>query len=209
MQQRNIVRRAILGAVGIATSMGIAGSALASSCATPTEIRAFQTRMLQTELMMAALACGESDRYNQFIRRFTPELTNGGNVMRGYFSRAYGGNAGATKLNAVMTSYANESSRDRTAVGDAVFCSRANETFVAVLQVPGPQMVSHAGLSGNANRHGLAACGAGGASGVQTAAVKKAVAPAAVAKKPAKVEPKKKAEPTKVAAAKSTGNQRQ
>lgn len=206
MQQRNIVRRVILGAVGIATSMGIAGSALAASCATPTEIKAFQTRMLQTELMMAALACGEADRYNQFIRRFTPELTNGGNVMRSYFSRAYGGNAGATKLNAVMTSYANESSRDRTAVGDAVFCARASDMFVSVLQVPGPQMVHQAGLTSNASRHGLAECGAGG---VQTAVARKAARPVAAAKKPVKADPKaKKAEPTKVAAAKPA-NQRQ
>lgn len=208
MQKPSGLRRAILCVAGVATSMSIAGSALASSCATPVEIRAFQTRMLQTDLMLAALACGESDRYNQFIRKYTPELTSGGDVMRGYFKRAYGAQ-GATRMNAVMTQYANNASQDRWSVGDNYYCAKAGEKFVAVLQSQGAQeMLQQASAGPNARRHGLVECGVTTASAPAVKpAVKPAVATASATKaavKPAAAPAKKKDAPPKQAAAKET-----
>jgi hypothetical protein len=198
LQKRNGLRRVVLGIAGVATSLSIAGSALAASCATPAEVRAFQTRMLQTDLMLAALACGESDRYNQFIRKFTPELTAGGDVMRSYFNRAYG-REGATRMNAVMTTYANNSSQDRWSVGDVYYCTKAGEKFVRVLQSAGPEMMQQASLSENASRHGVNECGIGGSAPVTTASAKPA-AKRAVAAKPKAAEAKSPSKETKVAA---------
>jgi len=176
-----------------AATLGTVGSAFASSCATQAELQAFQTRVLQTELMMAALACNESDRYNAFIRRFTPELMSGGQLVKSYFSRVYG-KSGTTRMNSAITTYANDSSKDRMAIGDAAFCGRAGEIFGSVLQMPNAQFVKYASERPNAGRHGLIACGAAPSSSpVHTASADKPARshPA----KPAKVKVASKAKP--------------
>jgi hypothetical protein len=46
----------------------------AAPCTSAANIEALNVRALQTELMVGALACGERERYNAFIRARQPEL---------------------------------------------------------------------------------------------------------------------------------------
>lgn len=67
-----------------------------SMCATPQEVEAERVRVLQTELMVAALKCRDRsdlalrERYNAFVERFTPQLVQHGKALRAYFKRQYG-----------------------------------------------------------------------------------------------------------------------
>ena len=54
------------------------GQGLGRFCASERDLAALNTRVLQTELMVAALSCGEKQRYNTFVTTYQTVLTDRG-----------------------------------------------------------------------------------------------------------------------------------
>lgn len=77
------------------------------TCASDSERQAMLVRGLQSYLMMAAVACNQSDAYNKFININQGELSRQGVALKAYFQRVYGGNA-ERHLNGFITEIANE-----------------------------------------------------------------------------------------------------
>ena len=84
----------------------LAVPAMAGSCALKDEKAALDMRVLQTELIVAALNCGKSAEYNAFVNKFQAKLVMLGTSFRGYFDRVYGKN-GETEMDEMVTRLAN------------------------------------------------------------------------------------------------------
>ena len=77
----------VLGAVFLILATGGAEAI----CVSPKDREALSMRLLQTELMVAALSCQRKSDYNAFIRRFEKELVVHGRNLKRIFKRTYGG----------------------------------------------------------------------------------------------------------------------
>ena len=100
----------------------------------PKEREAINFRLLQTELMVAALSCGRDDfrsKYNTFVVRFRPALRSNGRALKAIFKRNYG-HRGKRRLDAYVTKLANEASV--RSMENAAFCNIAGRKFDAVLR---------------------------------------------------------------------------
>ena len=137
-------------------SLGAPQDAAAVACAEPHEQSALQTRVLQTEFMIAALSCPIRLEYNQFVERFRGELRVQGKALRGFFTRVHG-NASERRLNRFVTRMANEASH-RGATYGATFCADAAARFNAVLAMRPSRLVTYAANQPSANAHGFEAC---------------------------------------------------
>lgn len=97
----------------VVATVATASPALAApQCPSLAEANAERVRILQTELMVAALKCrartdlGLFDKYNSFVRTFTPELVAHGKALTNYFQRSYG-SIYRQKMDKYITSLAN------------------------------------------------------------------------------------------------------
>ena len=96
-------------------------------------LNARQVRLLQTELMVAALTCRSNpalnldSKYGNFARRFGPELKTHAEALKAEFK----GNS--TRLDRYVTSIANASSD--VSLADGRYCEKVGALFDAVLAV--------------------------------------------------------------------------
>ncbi len=89
--------------------------------------------MLQSELMVAALACRDSNpelgmvaQYNDFVHRLSDRLVSHSKVLQAHFQKAFGAD-GRRRLEAFVTALANDASkRSMTSVG---YCQSAATLF--------------------------------------------------------------------------------
>lgn len=95
----------------------------AEQCPTAKEQAALRTRALQTDFMVAALNCGERERYNDFVKTFKTPLVREGKALKAYFRRRHGERA-TRELNAFVTQLANLASR-RYNARTRTFCTQA------------------------------------------------------------------------------------
>ena len=123
-----MVKRLSLSAVtGLALALCSGAAVAASACLTAAEAEAHQLRVLQTQLMVGALQCrgdseaGQRANYNDFIRRYGPELQSGHRALEAYFRRQFGA-AYQKQLDAHITVIANQVSQESQNVSD--FCAR-------------------------------------------------------------------------------------
>lgn len=144
-------------AIGVMLLSSGAGSAVAAVCAKPPEREALDARVLQTELIVAALSCGESKRYKAFVGRFENELIKRAAVMKKFFARSHGGRANK-ELNQFVTSLANEASQ-RSLAEAGKFCTNASQLFEEVLKVQPKDLVQFASARPSASSHGVPLCG--------------------------------------------------
>ena len=107
----------------IATTPSRAGD----TCAAQADLDALSTRMVQTDLMVAALECDASAHYNAFVKKFQRELVAGNRRMNQFFTRVYGTD-GPKRSNDFVTRTANESS-ERSLKRVDQFCAAALEAF--------------------------------------------------------------------------------
>jgi len=151
--------RRLARAVVVATAAQLAASnfALAATCATPAEKAAIDARVLQSELMVAALTCGENARYNAFVQKFQPELVSFGNTLRSYFSRAYG-RRGETQLNRFVTRLANGATIRRTRYTMPQYCTSAVNLFNNVLAVDATGLRDYVGQTPFVQSSGIEGC---------------------------------------------------
>ena len=154
----------------IALSVTISAPAMAaSSCPTPAETAAEHVRILQTELMVAALKCRARtdlnlyDKYNTFVRKYTPELVQHGKALTGYFERTYGAGY-RQKLDKYITTLANSVSISSDK--NAKFCDSLSAEADAVLAGTGSATLVKASIR-NPSFAKLPSCGPSMASTVE------------------------------------------
>jgi len=127
-----------------------------ATCVSARDEIALNARVLQTELMVAALACGEQQRYNDFVKTFKSELSQRGRLLRAYFKRVHGP-SGESRMNAFVTKLANDASQ-RTAHGQDAYCAGAAKLFTEVLAAPPRDLTRIAARPEISGRHGFARC---------------------------------------------------
>ena len=97
-------------------------------------VTAMQVRMLQTELMVAALSCEAKGQYNAFVRKFSGQLAENGRQLRDHFNKTYGSKAG-TRLDAFVTHLANTASAISIR-NSQTFCPNLRAIFRKALDEP-------------------------------------------------------------------------
>jgi hypothetical protein len=124
-------------------------------CVSEQDERALNTRVLQTELMVAALSCNEQQRYNAFVTNYRGHLAEQGASLRAWFSRTYG-SASSSELNAFVTKLANDASKRSLEAGS--YCAAAGALLAEVLATPAD---GFDGITQSAvihGRHGFSRC---------------------------------------------------
>lgn len=118
-------------AMAAVMTAGAATAASGSECPSRNESAALFVRSLQTELMVAALTCKAREDYNTFAIQFRDTLVQNGKLMKGFFSRRYGG-SGRYELDRFVTALANEASSIGMNSGPG-YCQDARSLFKEVL----------------------------------------------------------------------------
>lgn len=154
-----LVIRRVLSSAAALTMAVLPVAEAAAACYTPAEATAIHVRMLQSELMVAALACRESNpelgmisQYNAFVNRHSAGLVGQNRVLERHFDKNYGGGAQAKRrMDALLTALANDASK-RSMVAD--FCGGAAGLFGLISLMEWPQVVNFS--TERANGHGAA-----------------------------------------------------
>ena len=119
-----MLRRATFGVLALVCAAAIAAPAGAAAvkaakpraCVSNSEKLALDTRVLQTELLIGALSCGQGEQYNQFVTSFQPQLQEQGSHLISLFNRIHGAK-GTDKLNEFVTNLANDASKRSQNIG--------------------------------------------------------------------------------------------
>src|SRR5689334_22340965 len=127
------MRRVLTSLTALTFALAPLAEAGAANCYGPAEATAVQVRMLQSELMVGALACRDSnpelgmiEQYNAFIRRLGDRLVSHSKVLQEHFHKQYGA-ASKQHMDTFVTALANDAStRSMTAPN---YCHGAAELF--------------------------------------------------------------------------------
>ena len=152
-------RRILSSLAALAVAMTPVSQAWAA-CYTPAETLAVQVRMLQSELMVAALACRDSNpelgmisKYNAFVNRHSTGLVSQNRVLERHFDRHFGAQ-GKRRMDTLLTAIANDASK-RSMTND--FCGTAAGLFGAISVMEWPQLIRLAGDRANGQVDGMCA----------------------------------------------------
>jgi hypothetical protein len=116
-------------AAGLAA--GLTSPALAQACIRPAERTAVDFRAVQSQLMVAAIACGRTEDYNAFVRRHQAELGAAHRTVFGVFRRAHAAQA-QRQYDQYITNLANAQSQEGIRQGSH-FCRDVGALFQAAL----------------------------------------------------------------------------
>ena len=116
-------------AAGLLTSQ----MASAQNCTRPTDKTAFDVAGLKSQLMVTAITCEATERYNSFIIRYRPNLVAAEKVLTAYFSRNFGKKAQAQQDD-YITSLANSQSQNVLKAGSG-FCEHNVSVFDDVMKL--------------------------------------------------------------------------
>jgi hypothetical protein len=131
-------------------------AAAADRCVSANERQALDTRVLQTELLIAGLSCGQSERYNAFVTAFQPQLEADGAALKGLFRRLHGRRS-EDELNAFVTRLANDSSTRSQKIGYG-YCYFTWDLFDEVLATPPSAYAALTDRPWIPTRHGFERC---------------------------------------------------
>ncbi len=148
--------RGKLAAAAVSLALLVPNIANAAPCAAPVDLPPIQVRMLQTELMVAALTCNQRTDYNSFVNRFQPQLSAQGKYLQSFFRQKYGSGS-AKALNGFVTRIANESSR-RGMVERGQFCRNAESIHGAAKKIDQAGLPAFAQTLQFASLHGISPC---------------------------------------------------
>ncbi|WPB84824.1 hypothetical protein [Sediminicoccus rosea] len=115
------------------------------SCLQPAEKAAFDIRALQSQLLVAALACGQHDQYNAFVRKNQSELATAFRNLGAYFRRTEGAQH-QRQLDQYITELANSQSRISIDRG-SFFCREQGPLFAAAMAANGPSELSQVSVT--------------------------------------------------------------
>ncbi len=143
----------------IAVAAMVAGPAMAAKkkappapkCVKDKVLSAFQMRMLQTELVVGALSCKLTPRYNEFVTAYRPDLMTAHKALMKYFGRE-------SKLEDYKSRTANEASQ-RSLANITEFCLYSSAMYDKLLGPEKPKLPEFAMNEPAANRHGQEVCG--------------------------------------------------
>jgi hypothetical protein len=113
-------------------------------------LTAFQLRMLQTELVVGALSCKLTPRYNDFVTAYRPDLMSAHRTLMGHFARE-------SRLEDYKSRTANEVSQ-RSLANITEFCNYTTSLYDKLLGPEKVQLVQFVSLEPSANRHGQETC---------------------------------------------------
>jgi hypothetical protein len=102
-----------------------------AQCMQPTEKPGFDIRALQSQLMVLALTCSQTDDYNRFVTQNRAVLTGAYNDVQRHFRRV-AGNAWQRQIDAYITNTANGHSQSGISQG-SLFCSNQAQLFPQAL----------------------------------------------------------------------------
>ncbi len=141
----------------VAASALIAGPAVAAKkkpaappCIKDKVLTAFQMRMLQTELVVGALSCKMTPRYNDFVNAYKPELMSAHRTLMKQFGRE-------SKLEDYKSKTANEASQ-RSLANITEFCLYTSALYDKLLGPERLQLAAFVATEPVANHHGQNAC---------------------------------------------------
>lgn len=126
-------------------------------CADPSERIGLEMRVLQSELMVAALTCGQRSDYNSFITSFKPQIKKHSANLKSFFQKAYGKSA-TQKLNRMVTRLANQASKRSLSQPTRKFCAKSQTRFEKILSVKPMQLTQIAHANPAAGEHGFRTC---------------------------------------------------
>ena len=133
------------------------GLAKAATCANSKDLEALGVRVLQTELMVAALTCGQQDQYNTFVKTYKGELVKHGRALRSLFKRVYG-SSHKRRLNGFVTKLANDSSQRSNGARQG-YCMLATELFNETLTKAPQNLTSVTNKPWIRTKHTFRPCG--------------------------------------------------
>ena len=108
-------------------------SAQANACMSQSSEQALDVLGLKSSLMVAALACHQNSRYNQFMLRFQPRVLAAQEQVDHFFKRHYGANSRSYE-DSYITSLANVQSIAGIRQG-VDYCDQTNRLFKNVLAI--------------------------------------------------------------------------
>jgi len=155
--QKRTMSKSLYAALFGAALMTASHAVQADVCVDSKARAALEMRVLQSELMVAALTCGQRPSYNAFVATFNPYLKDQGGNLRTFFDEAYGEN-GTFRLNRLVTRLANEASSLTLNQPTSQFCAQAKTRFEAVLAAPPRQLAHMARANASAGMHGYKSC---------------------------------------------------
>lgn len=126
-------------------------AAPAPKCVKDKVLSAFQMRMLQTELVVGALSCKLTPRYNEFVTSYRSDLMTAHRALLKYFGRE-------SRLEDYKSRTANEASQ-RSLANITEFCLYTSAMYDKLLGPEKPKLVEFAMVEPAANRHGQEVCG--------------------------------------------------
>lgn len=129
-----------------------------ASCATPEEMVALNSSVLVSDLMVAALSCGQQKQYNRFVNKFSRTLVTNNKNLKHYFERYYD-NRAEFELNRFITRMANLSSQSSLKQSHEEYCSASNKLFKSSMALPTPWQGKKKALYAHADVHGIKPCG--------------------------------------------------
>lgn len=132
--------------------------AKAEACANRDARRALEVRVMQSELMVAALTCGQRKSYNAFVTAFKPNLKNQGAQLRAFFVEQYGPSQGPQHLNRMVTRLANSASQRSLSQSTQAFCAQTQSRFETVLSADAQGLFRLARTNPSASDHGIRSC---------------------------------------------------
>lgn len=149
------VARAVL--LAAASVLIVAPAVAAKKKAAPPCIKgkvltSFQMRMIQTELVVGALSCKLTPRYNEFVTAYRTDLMGAHKVLMKHFGRE-------SRLEDYKSKTANEASQ-RSLSNITEFCLYTSTLYDKLLGPEKVQLASFVGTEPVASRHGQDACDA-------------------------------------------------
>jgi hypothetical protein len=123
----------------------------APPCVKDKVLTAFQTRMLQTELVVGALSCKLTPRYNDFVRAYQTDLMTAHRALMKYFGRE-------SRLEDYKSKTANEASQ-RSLANITEFCLYSSTLYDKLLGPEKAKLTEFVAIEPVANRHGQEVCG--------------------------------------------------
>lgn len=129
----------------------------AGLCADNSARVGLEMRVLQSELMVAALTCGQRSDYNAFVTAFKPQIKKHSANLKAFFHQAYGEKA-TVKLNRMVTRLANQASQRSVTQPTSAFCAQSKMRFAKVLAAAPDQLTRIAHTNPAAGDHGIRTC---------------------------------------------------
>lgn len=138
-------------AIAVGPAVAAKKKPAAPPCVKDKVLTAFQMRMLQTELVVGALSCKMTPRYNEFVTSYKPDLMTAHRALMKFFGRE-------SRLEDYKSKTANESSQ-RSLANITEFCLYSSALYDKLLGPEKPNLAQFVAAEPVANRHGQNVCG--------------------------------------------------